>query len=251
LRDQRLEDAAFSVGAPAALAGHLVTLFRGVRALGSDPRLLVRLLKGAGIGPESWLADVACGKGALAIDAARRLGCRAVGVDICEPFVQEARRSAARRDLSRRVSFECTRIPSWRPGRRFDAVAVIGHGPLPISAMSLRRLVLPGGVLIADDLVAARPGRPLAGTRSPVDPMNRQAQRHGYRVEHVESPKPEDVRASMRRLHARLTVNADRLRRVRPELAKPIAEFLAYLRASEQLIPKSQRPAIWVLRRVG
>jgi hypothetical protein len=246
---KRLHDAAFSLGVPAELAEYLPQLFRGVRAFGSDPGLIVRLLKQAEIGRESFIADLACGKGPVAMDTAAELGCRAVGVDVCEAFVAEARRTAARRGLARRVTFECTRIPSWRPGRRFDAVVIIGLGPMSISALTLRRLVLPGGVLVADDVVHAPAGRRLTWSRSPIAREAARVERYGYTVEHVELPEPDEVRASNERLHARLTLNAERLRRRRPELGRGIDEFLDYLAGSAQYIPSPNRPAIWMLRR--
>src|SRR5262245_34092495 len=125
LQDEQANDAAFSLGVPPELSGHITRLFKGVRAFGSDPALVVRLLESAGIGRGSYIADLACGKGSLALAAAQKLGCRAVGLDIYEPFIDEAERSAKRRGLSERVKFERGQIEAWRPGRQFDAVVII------------------------------------------------------------------------------------------------------------------------------
>jgi SAM-dependent methyltransferase len=56
------------------------------------------VLAAAGLSPGERVADVGCGNGALTIDAARRVGPHgvALGIDICAPMLDLARRRATR-----------------------------------------------------------------------------------------------------------------------------------------------------------
>jgi ubiquinone/menaquinone biosynthesis C-methylase UbiE len=44
----------------------------------------------AGLGSETWVADVGCGRGNHCFELARRFGCRAVGIDMVLPPLQTA-----------------------------------------------------------------------------------------------------------------------------------------------------------------
>src|SRR5262249_24503158 len=145
--------AAKSLGVPVALGAYVPDLFRGLRTFGSDRRLLVGMLGRHGIGAGRLLADVGCGKGGLALSAPRTLGCSAHGIDIFGPFIEQARRAADRRGVSHLVTFHPSRLEDWRPRERFDAVAVIGLHPLMEAVRRCGRLLAPGGLLLADDLV--------------------------------------------------------------------------------------------------
>jgi len=234
--------AAKSLGVPVALGAYVPELFRGVRTFGSDRPLLVGMLKRRGIGAGHLLADVACGKGALALSAARTLGCTAHGIDIFEPFVEQARRSAERRGVAHLVAFDLCALENWRPRERFDAVAMIGLHPLMDAVRACRRLLAPGGLLIVDDLV------PTTALVRELDRIDIRLRRAGYAAEEVSLPLPNAVRGSMARLHRRLRGNARRLVKQRPELKTDVAAFLDYLGAAARSIPFRARPAYWALR---
>lgn len=236
------KSAARSLGVPVALGAYVPELFRGVRTFGSDRRLVVSMLKRHGVGAGHLLADVGCGKGALALSAARTLGCRVDGIDVFDPFIEQARRSAEIWGVAHLAAFQVARLEDWRPRKRFDAVAMIGLHPLMEAAAVCRRLLVPGGLLIVDDLV------PTAGLARELDRLDRRLRRAGYLAQEVRLPLPDAVRDSMARLHRRLRANAARLRKRRPELKGEVADFLEYLKAAARSIPSRSRPAYWALR---
>lgn len=109
---------AASVDAPARLAPVLGDLFAGVPALGSEPRAIARLLRQSGATHRWRVLDLGCGKGAVAVEVARRIGCRVLGVDAHRPFVESARALACRRGVGDRCRFLVGDARRARPGVR-------------------------------------------------------------------------------------------------------------------------------------
>jgi SAM-dependent methyltransferase len=73
--------------------------------LATPPEVVERMLDLADVGEGDVVYDLGCGDGRVAIAAARR-GARAVGVDIEEHWVDEARRAAAAAGVAAQVRFE-------------------------------------------------------------------------------------------------------------------------------------------------
>jgi arsenite methyltransferase len=67
--------------------------------------LTVELAGMLGLGSESSLLDVACGKGTSAFAVAEHFGCRVTGVDLSAANVRESAAEAEKRGLSSRVRF--------------------------------------------------------------------------------------------------------------------------------------------------
>ena len=113
-----------------------------------------RLVDAAGIGPGMSVLDVACGRGAVLLPAAERVGAagRVVGVDLSPEMVNRARGAVPRQAQS-----HASTSRSWTPStssskpRTFD-VALCGFGvfffPHPErAAAEMARVVVPGGVV--------------------------------------------------------------------------------------------------------
>jgi SAM-dependent methyltransferase len=67
-----------------------------------------RMLELAELGPEDVLYDLGCGDGRIVITAARKYGCRGVGVDIDPARIRESREGARRNNVRKRVEFRET-----------------------------------------------------------------------------------------------------------------------------------------------
>ncbi len=246
-----LRAVAASLDAPPALVRVLPELFRGIEALGSMPRRTARMLGAAGIGPRSRVLDLACGKGAVAIELARRLRCRVVGVDAFAPFIDAARDAATRRRVTRMCTFRVGDVTRFRSVRPFDAALMIGLFPLERAAALLRRHVKPGGVYLIDDafLDSRRPRRKGLGGVPTLAEARAFIARSGDRLlaEHVPTP------AALRRLNAslfrRLSRRARSIARTDRRLAPTLREFLARQRHANRLMEGTIRPAIWLIRR--
>ena len=63
------------------------------------------MLSLAGVRGDDVVYDLGCGDGRIVIEAARRFGARAVGVDLDPKLVREARRNAERARVTDRVTF--------------------------------------------------------------------------------------------------------------------------------------------------
>ncbi len=242
---------AASLDAPPALIPVLPDLFHGVEALGSMPRRTARILDTAGIGPRSRVLDLACGKGAVAIELARHLRCRVIGVDAFAPFIGAARHAAARRGVSGLCEFRVGDVTRIRSARAFDAALMIGLLPLERAAALLRRHVRPGGVYLIDDAFL----EPEAPRRKDLDGVPTRAEarafiaRSGDRLlkEHV--PTPSALRRINSSLLRRLDRRAREIARANPRLAPALREFLARQKHANRLMEGPIRPALWLIRR--
>lgn len=245
-----------SLGAPAELLGVLDRLFAGVSALGSSPRLVARLLADAGVKPRHRVLDLGCGKGAVGVQVARRIGCRVVGVDRYGPFIEAAR------ELSRRHGVGgVAGLCRWEVGdmqaarRRFDAAMMIGGFSIAKGVPLLRRFVRPGGVYVIDDAIR-NPRHKLGDPHGPYadapDATETAAiiERTGDRVERrVMLPKAA-VQAASRRIITKLSTPARELGRTHPHLRDLLREYLHSQRESARLLVGPLRPTIWVVRRL-
>lgn len=248
-RQQLARSITRSVDAPAALAPVLGELFAGIDALGSMPSLCVRELFRAGITRRSRVLDLACGKGAVGVEAARRLGCRVVGIDACEPFVASAQALAERRGVRHLCRFSVGDVHA-DPRSAFDAAVMIGLLPLVKAARLLRERTRPGGVYLIDDCwwddrIAEPPNR-ACFTKLESTAL---IEHLGDRVERLVTPTPSVIHTLNKRIYRRLRANAKSIECTAPRLRKPLRQFLANQRAAHRLLGDVLRPALWVVRR--
>lgn len=109
-----------------------------------------------GVGPDSDVLDLACGKGALLARFAGQCGARGVGVDIHAPFLAEAQRVAEDLDLVDKLTFRHADAgdPTCVDGE-FDVVSCIGAtwigGGLTGSLQLMRHWLAPGGWLLVGE----------------------------------------------------------------------------------------------------
>jgi demethylmenaquinone methyltransferase / 2-methoxy-6-polyprenyl-1,4-benzoquinol methylase len=132
-------------------------------SFGQDPRWRSFLVSQLEAGPGDTVLDVACGTGAVAIELARRHGCRVVGVDQSPEMLAEGRRRVEAAGLAGRVEL--------REGRAedlpFEDAAFAGltftyllrYVDDPAAAIrELARVVRPGGrVAMLEFSVPSRP----------------------------------------------------------------------------------------------
>lgn len=135
--------------ASAALAYALhYSLRRGAPWWPTPSRRYLRLLEAASILPEETLLDAGCGDARVLIGAARRFGCRGVGVEVNPLLVLVARARVAAAGLSDRIEI-----------RRSD----IFRGPLPRADVIFLFLLQGTNVALEPKLIAdLRPGTRIA-----------------------------------------------------------------------------------------
>jgi len=241
---------ASSVDAPVRLIPVFAELFAGLEALGSRPGEIVRALRQAGIERASRVIDMGCGKGAVALAAATKLGCRVQGIDACRAFIDEARRTARARELTGLCRFRCADLRSLRSGR-YDAALMIGVLPFAQAIHVLRPLVRRGGVYLIEDCwwdERIAPAPRAAWTRERAAGVIGSL---GDELTAVRTSTPSTVRRLNGALYRRLEINARRLMRLHVGLRADLRVFLARQREANRLLESALRPAIWTVRRSG
>jgi len=247
--------AARSLDADAALAPVLPALFAGMPSLGRMAGAAVRLLRESGLRGSDRVLDLACGKGPVAVELARQVGCRILAIDGYEPFLAEGAERARRRGVShlvRWVAADVRRLPPALTRPRFHASIMLGLEPLPAAARRLRALTLSGGVYLFDDCVihprSKRVPEHLAHIPT-VEDCRAMIEAFGDTVEQVEVPSASRMRAVNGRLFRRLETNASLVLGEHPDLRAPILEFLARHRYANEVLQGPLRPCVWLVRR--
>ncbi len=162
MNEQHIAD---SFGISPELLPHLPTLLADIWVLGSWPDRIVELLSPLELpGDSTRVLEVGCGKGAVSVPIARDLGFRVHGVDLFEPFLQEARARAAEAGVADRCTFEQADMKEvLGRGETYDVVviAAVGHalGDTVEIVGALRQTVRPGGYMVLDDGYLSRKER--------------------------------------------------------------------------------------------
>ncbi len=245
-----LREVARSVGASPTLIPFFDELFAPLSALGSSPRRIASLLA---LSTKSRVLDLACGKGAVAVEVARRHGCHVTGVDACPAFIESARALAAHHNVAHLCTWHLANIRRWapRPLPRFDVAMMIGLDSVAEAAPRLRRFVNPRGLYIIDD--AVRDSRHSLSTRLKDVPGAAECQAAiealgDLVLRRIMLPRAA-VQGQHRSISAALTATTRRLSKQHRKLRRPLAEFLARHHAALAVLLGPLRPTIWVIRR--
>lgn len=121
----------------------------------------------AGVRRGSRVLDVACGIGPAAVDMAEAFGCKVTGFDNFAPYLAFGRQLANSRGVGKQVSFKeldgDEPLSAFEP-ETFDVVLGLGGGltdslpgGLTAGFRAAAEWLVPGGILIAGDLVSPVP----------------------------------------------------------------------------------------------
>jgi len=241
-------EVAASVGASARLLPHLPELLSDLSALGSSPRLVVAMVKRAGVARGARVLDLACGKGAVGIALAHGLGARVVGVDGFGAFLNEARGAARHADVAALCEWVEGDVRRWKGDERgVDVAMMLGLFGLEESLPLLRRHTCAGGVYVLDD-ATCEDGVDAGLSRSDAREL---IEANGDRIVEVVRQTPSAARRQNAALYARLRQRARRLAHERPALAKELARFLDGQRRANVMLSGELRSTVWVVRKGG
>ena len=123
-------------------------------------RLTAGLIDALDAGPGSLVADVACGTGASAIQAAEETGCHVVGIDLAPANVEYARAAARTAGLADRTRFvvgdaEALPLDDSSVDGVLCECALCTFPDKPAAVAEIARALRPGGVLALADIAAA------------------------------------------------------------------------------------------------
>ena len=144
-----MKDQALDLFAP---LGPTYDRYAALLSFGQDPRWRRFLVSRMEVGPEDTVLDVATGTAAVAIELARRSGCRVVGLDQSSGMLAEGRRRVDAASLSDRIELvqgEAERLPF--DDASFDGLTftyLLRYVTDPLSTLrELARVVRPGGTI--------------------------------------------------------------------------------------------------------
>jgi demethylmenaquinone methyltransferase / 2-methoxy-6-polyprenyl-1,4-benzoquinol methylase len=126
--------------------------YANLLSFGQDPRWRRFLVSRMDVGPEDTVLDVATGTAAVAIDLARRSGCRVVGLDQSDEMLSEGRKRVDAAGLGERIELvqgEAERLPfedASFDGLTFTYLLRYLNDPHATLA-ELARVVRPGGTI--------------------------------------------------------------------------------------------------------
>ena len=157
LTSRQERDLVQSLEAKKELLPYLPELLLDLWELGSFPSLYVDTLRPLSLDPDKTkVLDLGTGKGAVAVTLARELGFCVVGVDLFEPFLEEAKIQAQKKGVIHLCQFYCEDIFSTlKRAKNYDLVLFISIGGLlgnwKRTVGRLRKTVRPGGYILIDD----------------------------------------------------------------------------------------------------
>jgi len=232
-------------------------LLRDLDALGGDPDLVVAWLGEAGLqGPEFRVLDLGCGKGAVAVAVADRLGCRVHGVDVFPPFIESARQRAD----SCGVGELCTFVPgdlrtTVATGDDSNAVLLVSVGvlgPPRATVRGCRACARPGGVMILGNTCLRESGR--AGISGYGDVLSRAETRRqltsfGDQLIHERGTSLAEMQAQNRRFTTVIERRAAELAARHPEHARAFRAYVERERRECERLESAFESATWMLRR--
>jgi cyclopropane fatty-acyl-phospholipid synthase-like methyltransferase len=254
------EQIAEALDATPELVPFLPELLADLWDLGSSPALVLEWLREQSLPPESTrVLDLGCGKGAVSLTLARDLGFRVHGVDLMEPFLQEARARAAEWGIAGRCLFEKGDLNAVVRGvKDYDVVvyASVGVlGPLDAAVGALRGCTRDGGLMLVDEGFRA-PGveEPTGFTDlASYEESRRLLTRHGDEILRERVLTREEMRAIDDRYIESIRARAEALAVRQPRYASLARSYVERQERAATNWERAARSAIWLLRkaRVG
>jgi SAM-dependent methyltransferase len=256
-RGHLLQQLAASLDATPEILPQIPYLLADLQQLGSHPEIIADLLRPFCLPRATTVLDLGCGKGAVSLFLARELQFQILGVDLFEPFIEEARAKGEEEGLDDLCRFEVADMRDVL--HRFSEVDVvivasIGSvlGDLETCVARLRGAVRSKGFIVIED-----------GFLTGDEPIERRG--YEYYVPHREALRqltafgdtleaeiliPAEALQSENRHNTQLIRRrAEQLARTRPELA---ASLDAYVRNQEiecDILETRTTGAVWLLRR--
>jgi SAM-dependent methyltransferase len=245
---------AAALDATPELLPYLPALLADLWDLGSSPALVTDWLRELKLDPQTRVLDLGCGKGAVSLTLAREFGFRVHGVDLFEPFLEEARARAARWGVASRCRFErgdlreVVRAVSGYDVVVYASVGVLG--PLDACVVALRRCVRRAGCMVIEDGCLAG-AAPEAGFESYAD-LEESRRRLASRADAILRERVrsrEEMRALDDGYIRSIRARANSLAAAHPEQATLIRGYVEQQQRAAAAWERNALSVGWLLRR--
>jgi len=258
MTEKQQQDLCEALEASPELLPFIPELLSDLWVLGSSPEIIVSFLRPLGLlQNETRVLDLGCGKGAVAITLAQELGFRVRGIDLLEPFIQEARQRALKKNVGDLCDFEMGDLhEEIQKASGYDVVVYAAVGGLlgtPERCIrQLRQVVRPGAYIIVDDGL-------LAGT-TPIERQGyehyvsheetlRQLASHGDRLLREMIIPVEETKAENRKNTEFIRARANRLALQHPEFATLLLDYVSRQEEECEIIETATKVAVWLIQR--
>jgi SAM-dependent methyltransferase len=157
MSNQTEQSIADSLEVEKKLLPYISFLLQDLWALGSSVDFIIDVVGSLNLPPtQTKLLDLGCGKGAVSIQIASKLGLQVVGVDRMTPFLEDARKKAMEYHVSHLCEFinqDIMEFVSVEHGFDLVVLASLGgiFGSFKNTIATLRTQVRSGGYILIDD----------------------------------------------------------------------------------------------------
>ncbi len=226
-------------------------------ALGGSVEVIVDLLDPLGLPAETTrILDLGCGKGAVTPTLAKELGFQALGIDLFEPFVKEARERAEEMGISSLCKFVCDDIRNaLLEARDYDVViyaSVLVLGRLDECVAKLRQCVHSGGYMLIDNAFLTDPGKVespwFENCATHEETLSRMTAHGDTLLREVIIPT-EDVKALNCKYTELIRRRAEKLAKLHPEAADSLYGYVEKQERESEIMETTVTSAVWLLQR--
>ncbi|MDR9458779.1 MAG: class I SAM-dependent methyltransferase [Dehalococcoidia bacterium] len=255
--EKQQQEIAQAFDATPELLPFIPELMADLWALGGSVGVIVDSLRPLGLPAETTrVLDLGCGKGAVALTLAKELGFQALGVDLFEPFVQEARERAEEMGIASRCQVVCEDIRNTLAEVRdydviiYASVGVLGR--LDECVAKLRQCVHPGGYMLIDNAFLTDPGKVESHwyehCANHEETLSRLTGHGDTLLREVIIPM-EDVKALNREYTELIRRRSEKLAKLHPEVADSLYGYVEKQEHESEIMETTVTSAVWLLQR--
>jgi cyclopropane fatty-acyl-phospholipid synthase-like methyltransferase len=257
--ERQQQEIAQAFDATPELLPFIPELLADLWALGGSVEVIVDLLRPLSLPAETTrIVDLGCGKGAVALTLAQEFGFQALGVDLFEPFVQEARERAEEMGIASRCQFICEDIRNTLfEVRDYDVViyaSVMALGRLDECVAKLRQCVHSGGYMLIDNAFLTDPGKvesPWYEHCATHEETLSWLTAHGDALLREVIISTEDVKALNCEYTELIRSRAEKLAKLHTEAADSLYGYVEKQERESEIMERTVTSAVWLLQRHG
>jgi cyclopropane fatty-acyl-phospholipid synthase-like methyltransferase len=255
--ERQQQEIAQAFDATLELLPFIPDLLADLWALGGSVEVIVDLLRPLCLPAETTrILDLGCGKGAVALTLAKELGFQALGVDLFEPFVQEASERAEEMGIASRCQFICEDIRNTLSEvRDYDVViyASVGVlGRLDECVAKLRQCVHSGGYMLIDNAFLTDPGKVESHWYEHCATHEETICRltaHGDALLREVIIPAEEVKALNQEYTELIRTRAEKLAKLHPEAADSVYRYVEKQERESEIMETTVTSVVWLLQR--
>jgi cyclopropane fatty-acyl-phospholipid synthase-like methyltransferase len=227
--------------------------------LGSSPETIIEILDSLHLNKKTKVLDLACGKGAVSIQLAQRLGFSCKGIDLFKPFIEIAKERALKAGVSHLCDFEVNDINNIIfKEKNYDVLVLAAAesllGEVDEAIGKLRNCVIDGGIIIYD-------GAFLNESSSLDNPDYSVIKKHTDTIKKLTSYGDKIIREAIIPAEETMAINntyndvirmrANELALIHPDKKKLLFDYVKKQEAECSIIENDLTGCIWCVRKTG